>query len=135
MSFELLLLKPELLACRSRKLHTPSPIQSHAIPAVLSGRESHAGAHTAPAKRLRFRLPILSASHRVASVGAHRVPVSGLRRVRWPPSGGKVARDYGKLLQLLTAVFLWRCGHRSPDPCSTNRFVITDRDSRAPVGI
>ncbi len=60
MSFENLGLKPELLRAVADKGYTvPTPIQSEAIPAVLSGRDVLAGAQTGTGKTAGFTLPIL----------------------------------------------------------------------------
>src|SRR6202030_4120553 len=60
MSSEFLGLKPELWRAVSKKGYTtPSPIQSQAIPAVLSGRDLIAGAQTGTGKTAAFVLPML----------------------------------------------------------------------------
>lgn len=60
MSFSDLGLKPELLRALAEKGYdTATPIQSKAIPAVLSGRDVLAGAQTGTGKTAAFVLPIL----------------------------------------------------------------------------
>jgi ATP-dependent RNA helicase RhlE len=60
MSFSDLGLVPELLRALAEKGYdTPTPIQSKAIPAVLSGRDVLAGAQTGTGKTAAFVLPIL----------------------------------------------------------------------------
>ena len=60
MSFDVLGLKPELLRAVADKGYTiPTPIQSEAIPAVLSGRDVLAGAQTGTGKTAGFTLPLL----------------------------------------------------------------------------
>ena len=60
MSFADLGLAPELLRAVTEKGYTtPTPIQSQAIPAVLSGRDVLAGAQTGTGKTAAFVLPIL----------------------------------------------------------------------------
>ena len=60
MSFADLGLSPELMRAVSDKGYdTPTPIQSQAIPAVLSGRDVLAGAQTGTGKTAAFVLPIL----------------------------------------------------------------------------
>src|SRR5689334_21403777 len=60
MSFDSLGLKPELLRAVADKGYTvPTPIQSEAIPAVLSGRDVLAGAQTGTGKTAGFTLPLL----------------------------------------------------------------------------
>nr|WP_320132094.1 DEAD/DEAH box helicase [uncultured Holophaga sp.] len=60
MSFDTLGLLPELLrAVREQGYETPTPIQSQAIPVVLSGRDLMAGAQTGTGKTAAFTLPVL----------------------------------------------------------------------------
>ena len=60
MSFENLGLTPELLRALADKGYVqPTPIQSQAIPAVLSGRDVLAGAQTGTGKTAAFVLPLL----------------------------------------------------------------------------
>jgi len=105
MSFELLGLKPELLRAVSEKGYTtPSPIQSQAIPAVLSGRDLIAGAQTGTGKTAAFVLPILQ--RLTESQHAGRTP----RALVLTPTRelaaqvAESARDYGKYVSLRTAV-------------------------------
>jgi ATP-dependent RNA helicase RhlE len=105
MSFELLGLKPELLRAVSEKGYTtPSPIQSQAIPAVLSGRDLIAGAQTGTGKTAAFVLPMLQRLTQSEQSG--RTP----RALVLTPTRelaaqvAESARDYGKYLSLRTAV-------------------------------
>jgi ATP-dependent RNA helicase RhlE len=105
MSFELLGLKPELLRAVSEKGYdTPSPIQSKAIPAVLSGRDLIAGAQTGTGKTAAFVLPILQ--RLTESQQSGRTP----RALVLTPTRelaaqvAESARDYGKYVSLRTAV-------------------------------
>jgi ATP-dependent RNA helicase RhlE len=105
MSFELLGLKPELLRAVAEKGYsTPSPIQSQAIPAVLSGRDLIAGAQTGTGKTAAFVLPILQRLTQTAQVG--RTP----RALVLTPTRelaaqvAESARSYGKYVGLRTAV-------------------------------
>jgi ATP-dependent RNA helicase RhlE len=105
MSFELLGLKPELLRAVSEKGYsTPSPIQSQAIPAVLSGRDLIAGAQTGTGKTAAFVLPILQ--RLTESQQSGRTP----RALVLTPTRelaaqvAESARDYGKYVSLRTAV-------------------------------
>ena len=60
MSFESLGISPELLRALAEKGYAhPTPIQSQAIPAVLSGRDVLAGAQTGTGKTAAFVLPLL----------------------------------------------------------------------------
>ena len=105
MSFELLGLKPELLRAVSEKGYTtPSPIQSQAIPAVLSGRDLIAGAQTGTGKTAAFVLPMLQRLTQSEQSG--RTP----RALVLTPTRelaaqvAESARNYGKYLSLRTAV-------------------------------
>ena len=103
MSFSNLGLVPELLRAVSDKGYdTPTPIQSQAIPAVMSGRDVLAGAQTGTGKTAGFILPILQK----LKDGQGRTP----RALVLTPTrelAAQVAessRDYGKHLKLRTAV-------------------------------
>jgi ATP-dependent RNA helicase RhlE len=105
MSFELLGLKPELLrAVADKGYATPSPIQSQAIPAVLSGRDLIAGAQTGTGKTAAFILPMLQRLTEAALTG--RTP----RALVLTPTRelaaqvAESAREYGKYLRVRTAV-------------------------------
>jgi ATP-dependent RNA helicase RhlE len=105
MSFELLGLKPELLRAVSEKGYTtPSPIQSQAIPAVLSGRDLIAGAQTGTGKTAAFVLPMLQ--RLTESQQSGRTP----RALVLTPTRelaaqvAESAREYGKYVSLRTAV-------------------------------
>ncbi len=105
MSFELLGLKSELLrAVADKGYTTPSPIQSQAIPAVLSGRDLIAGAQTGTGKTAAFILPMLQ--HLTASPSTSRAP----RALVLTPTRelaaqvAESARNYGKYLRVRTAV-------------------------------
>jgi len=105
MSFELLGLKPELLrAVADKGYTTPSPIQSQAIPAVLSGRDLIAGAQTGTGKTAAFVLPILqrltSAQHNGRAPRA--LVLTPTRELA--AQVAQSARDYGKHLHVRTAV-------------------------------
>ena len=105
MSFEFLGLKPEVLrAVADKGYTTPSPIQSQAIPAVLSGRDLIAGAQTGTGKTAAFVLPTLQ--RLTAAPHSGRTP----RALVLTPTRelaaqvAQSARDYGKYLKVRTAV-------------------------------
>jgi ATP-dependent RNA helicase RhlE len=105
MSFENLGLKPELLRAVAEKGYTtPSPIQSQAIPAVLSGRDLIAGAQTGTGKTAAFVLPTLQRLTQSAHSG--RTP----RALVLTPTRelaaqvAESARNYGKYVNIRTAV-------------------------------
>ena len=76
MSFQSLGLSPELLrAVSAQHFHTPTPIQAHAIPPILAGRDVLAMAQTGTGKTAGFALPIL---HRLTSSKR----ANGPRRIR-----------------------------------------------------
>ncbi|HEY6922516.1 MAG TPA: DEAD/DEAH box helicase [Steroidobacteraceae bacterium] len=105
MSFELLGLKSELLRAVADKGYTaPSPIQSQAIPAVLSGRDLIAGAQTGTGKTAAFVLPTLqrltSAPHNGRAPRA--LVLTPTRELA--AQVAQSARDYGKYLNVRTAV-------------------------------
>jgi ATP-dependent RNA helicase RhlE len=81
MSFESLGLMPELLrAVREQGYETPTPVQSRAIPVVLSGRDLLAGAQTGTGKTAGFVLPMLQmlAPHASSSPSPARHPIRAL---------------------------------------------------------
>jgi superfamily II DNA/RNA helicase len=60
MQFSSLGLSPALLrALERQQLHTPTPVQSQAIPAILAGHDTMARAQTGSGKTLAFGLPLL----------------------------------------------------------------------------
>jgi ATP-dependent RNA helicase RhlE len=76
MSFENLGLTPELLRALTEKGYVqPTPIQSQAIPAVLSGRDVLAGAQTGTGKTAAFVLPLLQLLKATPAMTAPRVLV------------------------------------------------------------
>src|SRR5579875_2553837 len=76
MSFENLGLTPELLRALADKGYVhPTPIQSQAIPAVLTGRDVLAGAQTGTGKTAAFVLPLLQLLKASAAGNAPRVLV------------------------------------------------------------
>jgi superfamily II DNA/RNA helicase len=75
MHFSSLGLSPALLRALERQnLHTPTPVQSQAIPAILSGHDAMARAQTGSGKTLAFGLPLL---HKLADE-----PAQNPRQVR-----------------------------------------------------
>ena len=105
MSFsDLGLLRELLRAVADKGYDTPSPIQTQAIPAVLTGRDVLAGAQTGTGKTASFVLPILQ---RLAADTAHGTSRAPRALVLTPTRelAAQVAessRNYGKYLQLHT---------------------------------
>jgi ATP-dependent RNA helicase RhlE len=103
MSFDSLGLKPELLRAVADKGYTvPTPIQSEAIPAVLSGRDVLAGAQTGTGKTAGFTLPLLQ---KLGARGARNPRALVLTPTR--ELAAQVAQsiqDYGKYGDLRTQV-------------------------------
>jgi superfamily II DNA/RNA helicase len=65
MTFSSLGLSPALLRALERQgLHSPTPVQSQSIPAILAGHDAMARAQTGSGKTLAFGLPLL---HRLAN--------------------------------------------------------------------
>ena len=114
MSFESLgLVEPLLRAVHEAGYHTPTPIQSQAIPAVLTGGDLLAGAQTGTGKTAGFTLPLL---HQLASRPA---PAQGRRVIRaliLTPTRELAAqveesvRVYGKYLSLKSMVMFGGVG-------------------------
>jgi ATP-dependent RNA helicase RhlE len=104
MSFADLGLSPELLRAVSEKGYgTPTPIQSQAIPAVLSGRDVLAGAQTGTGKTAAFVLPILQKLGGPSSQRAPRALVLTPTR-ELAAQVAENARTYGKHVRVRTAV-------------------------------
>ena len=103
MSFANLGLAPELLRAVSEKGYTAStPVQSQAIPVVLSGRDVLAGAQTGTGKTAAFVLPILQQ----LAAGTGRAPgalvLTPTRELAAQVADS--ARSYGKYLAVRTTV-------------------------------
>jgi ATP-dependent RNA helicase RhlE len=104
MSFADLGLSPELLRAVSEKGYsTATPIQSQAIPAVLSGRDVLAGAQTGTGKTAAFVLPILQKLGRPSTDRAPRAVVLTPTR-ELAAQIAESARGYGKYAGLRTVV-------------------------------
>ena len=78
MSFSSLGLAAELLRAVSEQGYSePTPVQSQAIPVILSGRDVLAGAQTGTGKTAGFTLPLLHRLNANRPAGRHR-PVRAL---------------------------------------------------------
>jgi ATP-dependent RNA helicase RhlE len=83
---------------------TPSPIQSQAIPAVLSGRDLIAGAQTGTGKTAAFVLPILQRLTAEASSGRSPRALVLTPTRELAAQVAESARNYGKYVSVRTAV-------------------------------
>jgi len=103
MSFDTLGLKPELLRAVADKGYTvPTPVQSEAIPAVLSGRDVLAGAQTGTGKTAGFVLPILQ---KLGERGARNPRALVLTPTReLAAQVEQSVQDYGKYVNLRSQV-------------------------------
>ena len=132
MSFELLGLKPELLRAVAEKGYsTPSPIQSQAIPAVLSGRDLIAGAQTGTGKTAAFVLPMLQrltdgTAQRSRAARPGPDPDARARRA----GGGERAR-LRQVCQAAHRCCVRRCQYQPADRCLARRLRSVDRHARA----
>jgi ATP-dependent RNA helicase RhlE len=107
MSFADLGLSPELLRAVSEKGYSaPTPIQSQAIPAVLSGRDVLAGAQTGTGKTAAFVLPILQKLGRPSTDRAPRAVVLTPTR-ELAAQIAESARGYGKYASGLRTVVVF----------------------------
>ncbi len=103
MSFSDLGLTPELLRALTDKGYaTPTPIQSQAIPAVLSGRDVLAGAQTGTGKTAAFVLPILQQLGARADRFPRALVLTPTRELA--AQVAESARSYGKYVAVRTAV-------------------------------
>jgi ATP-dependent RNA helicase RhlE len=103
MSFADLGLTPELSRAVAEKGYTtPTPIQSQAIPAVLSGRDVLAGAQTGTGKTAAFVLPILHKLGQTTGRTPRALVLTPTRELA--AQVAESARTYGKYAGLRTAV-------------------------------
>ncbi len=106
MSFESLgLIEPLLRAVQERGYSTPSPIQTRAIPAVLSGSDLLAGAQTGTGKTAGFTLPMLQllSQRPPRRTSGGRSPVRALVLTPTRELAAQVeesVKSYGKYLKL-----------------------------------
>ena len=107
MSFETLgLVEPLLRAVREAGYQSPTPIQSQAIPAVLTGGDLLAGAQTGTGKTAGFTLPLLHLLATRPAPAGRRV----IRALILTPTRELAAqveesvRTYGKYLKVKSAV-------------------------------
>jgi ATP-dependent RNA helicase RhlE len=103
MSFTDLGLKPELLRAIAEKGYTvATPIQSQAIPAVLSGDDVLAGAQTGTGKTAAFVLPILQKLGQSAGRAPRALVLTPTRELA--AQVAESARSYGKYVGIRTGV-------------------------------
>ena len=110
MTFESFGLRPELLrALADRGYTTPTPVQSHAIPGVLAGRDMLAGAQTGTGKTAAFTLPILDRLSRAGRAARPRALVLVPTR-ELAAQVAESVRHYGTHLPLRSAVIFGGVG-------------------------
>jgi ATP-dependent RNA helicase RhlE len=103
MSFDVLGLKPELLRAVADKGYTvPTPIQSQAVPAVLSGRDVLAGAQTGTGKTAGFTLPLLQKLGARHGRNPRALVLTPTRELAAQVE--QSVKDYGKYLDLRSLV-------------------------------
>jgi ATP-dependent RNA helicase RhlE len=103
MSFDTLGLKPELLRAVADKGYTvPTPIQSQAVPAVLSGRDVLAGAQTGTGKTAGFTLPLLQKLGARGGRNPRALVLTPTRELAAQVE--QSVQDYGKYLDLRSLV-------------------------------
>src|SRR5918992_195645 len=103
MLFSDLGLAPELLRALADKGYgTPTPIQSKAIPAILSGRDVLAGAQTGTGKTAAFVLPILQRFAGSTARAPRALVLTPTRELAAQVADS--ARTYGKYAGLRTYV-------------------------------
>jgi ATP-dependent RNA helicase RhlE len=109
MSFDSLGLSAELLrAVKEQGYNEPTPVQSRAIPVVLSGRDLQAAAQTGTGKTAGFTLPLLQRLQTSPGPnGGHRHPVRALILAptrELAAQVGESVQTYGKYLRFSTAI-------------------------------
>ncbi len=116
MNFEELNLAPAILkAVQEQGYENPTPVQSQAIPIVLSGHDLLAGAQTGTGKTAAFTLPML---HKLTMSRStpNKFGVYGIRALVLTPTRELAAqveesvRNYGKYLQLSSCVIFGGVG-------------------------
>jgi ATP-dependent RNA helicase RhlE len=116
MNFEELNLAPAILkAVQEQGYEIPTPVQSQAIPIVLSGHDLLAGAQTGTGKTAAFTLPML---HKLtmSRSSPNKFGVYGIRALVLTPTRELAAqveesiRNYGKYLQLNSCVIFGGVG-------------------------
>ena len=102
---ELGLADPLLRAVADKGYSKPSPIQTQAIPAVLSGRDLMAAAQTGTGKTAGFTLPVLQRLHEGDAPHPHRIRVLILTPTReLAAQVGESVQTYGANLPFKSAV-------------------------------
>ncbi len=102
---------PILKAVAEEGYTTPTPVQAHAIPPILEGRDMLAGAQTGTGKTAGFTLPMLELLSRKPSKGPRRVRVLILTPTReLAAQVGESVRTYGKYLPFKSAVIFGGVG-------------------------
>ncbi|MGH8220926.1 MAG: DEAD/DEAH box helicase [Steroidobacteraceae bacterium] len=105
MSFADLGLTPELLRALTEKGYAaPTPIQSHAIPVALAGRDVLAGAQTGTGKTAAFVLPILQRLGASACAGRSPRALVLTPTRELAAQVADSARSYGKYVRVRTTV-------------------------------
>ena len=108
MSFDSLGLSAEILrAVEEQGYREPTPIQSQAIPVVLSGRDLMASAQTGTGKTAGFTLPLLQLLHSSNPHAKGRRPVRALILTptrELAAQVGENVRDYSKYLNIRSLV-------------------------------
>ena len=117
MSFDALgLSQPLLRAIADAGYSTPTPIQSQAIPAVLTGGDLLAGAQTGTGKTAGFTLPLLQRLSLSKTAPANRTAARPVRALVLTPTRELAAqveesvRTYGKYLPLTSMVMFGGVG-------------------------
>jgi len=102
---------PILKAVAEEGYTTPTPVQAHAIPPILEGRDMLAGAQTGTGKTAGFTLPMLELLSRKPVKGPRRVRVLILTPTReLAAQVGESVRTYGKYLPFKSAVIFGGVG-------------------------
>src|SRR5262249_30742064 len=108
MSFDSLGLSAELLrAVKEQGYDTPTPIQTRAIPVVLSGRDLMGAAQTGTGKTAGFTLPLLQRLQITPAPAGHKHPVRALILTptrELAAQVGESVSNYGKHLRFYSAV-------------------------------
>ena len=102
---ELALSQPILKAIEDKGYTTPSPIQSQAIPAILSGKDVMAAAQTGTGKTAGFTLPLLESLKNGQPASANQVRALVLTPTReLAAQVAQSVKDYSKHLRIKSVV-------------------------------